>query len=336
MKKIIVTGGAGFIGSALIRLLINETEYDVINVDKLTYAANLEALNQASSSARYFFEQIDICDKAKMEEVFSTYKPTTVIHLAAESHVDRSIEGPGVFIDTNIKGTYNLLEVARNYCNSLNQDNKSAFRFIHVSTDEVFGDLGREDSPFDEETSYNPSSPYSASKAASDHLVSAWFRTFNFPAIITNCSNNYGYYQHSEKLIPLVIKNALSGCDIPIYGNGLQVRDWLFVNDHVKALLEVLTKGQVGETYNIGGHNEKENISVVLTICAILDELVPHEHSYSDLITYVDDRLGHDERYAIDARKIENELGWKPDETFNSGIRKTVQWYVENMPWLHK
>ncbi len=389
--KILVTGGAGFIGSAVIRHIINNTQDSVINLDKLTYAGNLESLIEVSDNERYTFEQVDICNRAELDRVFKQHQPDAVMHLAAESHVDRSIDGPAEFIQTNIVGTYNLLEAARAYWNELDSEKKQTFRFHHISTDEVYGDLphpndeprnnvGHADSEvgrasarqvslkadlqkgelplFTEETSYAPSSPYSASKASSDHLVRAWLRTYGFPTLITNCSNNYGPYHFPEKLIPLVILNALEGKPLPIYGKGDQIRDWLYVEDHARALYKVVTEGKVGETYNIGGHNEKTNLEVVETICDILDELAPkvtnigrasarhvglktdlqatasnNADSYKSLITHVTDRPGHDRRYAIDASKIAKELGWKPKETFESGIRKTVQWYLENQQW---
>lgn len=335
--KILVTGGAGFIGSAVIRHIINNTEDSVVNVDKLTYAGNLESLSDVMDSERYVFEKVDICDRESLETVFSKHKPDAVMHLAAESHVDRSIDGPAAFIETNIVGTYALLEAARNYWNALDQESKEQFRFHHISTDEVYGDLEGTDDLFTETTPYSPSSPYSASKASSDHLVRAWLRTYGLPTIITNCSNNYGPYHFPEKLIPLMILNALEGKSLPVYGDGMQIRDWLYVEDHARALYKVVREGLVGETYNIGGHNEKANIEVVKTICTLLEELVPNKPSgvkeYADLITYVSDRPGHDVRYAIDATKIERELGWKPEETFDSGIRKTVEWYLENKIW---
>ncbi|HHF2852443.1 TPA: dTDP-glucose 4,6-dehydratase [Vibrio diabolicus] len=335
--KILVTGGAGFIGSAVIRHIINNTEDSVVNVDKLTYAGNLESLSDVMDSERYVFEKVDICDRESLETVFSKHKPDAVMHLAAESHVDRSIDGPSAFIETNIVGTYALLEAARNYWNGLEQEFKEQFRFHHISTDEVYGDLEGTDDLFTETTPYSPSSPYSASKASSDHLVRAWLRTYGLPTIITNCSNNYGPYHFPEKLIPLMILNALEGKSLPVYGDGMQIRDWLYVEDHARALYKVVREGLVGETYNIGGHNEKANIEVVKTICTILEELVPNKPSgvkeYVDLITYVSDRPGHDVRYAIDATKIERELEWKPEETFDSGIRKTVEWYLENKVW---
>ncbi|MCL9775523.1 dTDP-glucose 4,6-dehydratase [Vibrio methylphosphonaticus] len=335
--KILVTGGAGFIGSAVIRHILANTADSVVNVDALTYAGNLESLPNTESNTRYVFEQVDICDLSSLERVFSEHQPDAVMHLAAESHVDRSIDGPAAFIQTNLVGTFNLLEVARQYWKALDSDKQAAFRFHHISTDEVYGDLEGTDDLFTEETSYEPSSPYSASKAGSDHLVRAWGRTYGFPILVTNCSNNYGPYHFPEKLIPLMILNALEGKPLPVYGDGMQIRDWLFVEDHARALYKVVTEGVVGETYNIGGHNEKANIDVVKTICALLEELVPNKpHGvahYQDLITYVTDRPGHDVRYAIDASKIERELGWTPQETFESGIRKTVEWYLNNREW---
>lgn len=340
--KILVTGGAGFIGSAVVRHIINNTQDSVVNVDKLTYAGNLESLSDVSESQRYFFEQADICDAAAMARIFTEHKPDAVMHLAAESHVDRSITGPADFIETNIVGTYVLLEAARAYWSALDEDAKQAFRFHHISTDEVYGDLPHPDEAqaceplplFTEKTAYSPSSPYSASKASSDHLVRAWLRTYGMPTLVTNCSNNYGPYHFPEKLIPLVILNALEGKPLPIYGKGDQIRDWLYVEDHARALYTVVTQGVAGETYNIGGHNEKQNLDVVHTICDLLDEIVPKEGSYRAQITYVTDRPGHDRRYAIDADKISRELGWKPQETFESGIRKTVQWYLDNQRWV--
>tara|TARA_R110002096_G_scaffold435981_1_gene664800 strand:- start:2129 stop:3190 length:1062 start_codon:yes stop_codon:yes gene_type:complete len=337
MKTILVTGGAGFIGSAVIRHLINDTNHKVINVDKLTYAGNLESLVTISDNERYIFEQVDICDAEEITRVLRQQQPDIIMHLAAESHVDRSIDGPAEFIQTNIVGTYNLLEQARHYWQGLAVDKKTGFRFHHISTDEVYGDLEGTDDLFVETTPYAPSSPYSASKASSDHLVRAWYRTFGFPTLITNCSNNYGPYHFPEKLIPLVILNALAGKPLPVYGKGNQIRDWLYVDDHARALVLVATTGVVNETYNIGGHNEKKNIDVVHTICQLLEELVPQKPAsisdYKNLITYVTDRAGHDVRYAIDATKIQKELGWEPIETFESGIRKTVQWYLDNQAW---
>ncbi len=336
--KILVTGGAGFIGSALVRFLINETDNTVINVDKLTYAGNLESLKTIANSDRYFFEQVDICDKAALEKVFATHQPDLVIHLAAESHVDRSITGPAAFIETNIVGTYTLLETTRHYWNTLTETAKQEFRFHHVSTDEVYGDLEGTTDLFTETTPYEPSSPYSASKASSDHLVRAWGRTYGLPVLVTNCSNNYGPYHFPEKLIPLMILNALEGKPLPVYGEGNQIRDWLYVEDHARALYTVLTQGKIGETYNIGGHNEKRNIEVVKALCNLLEELATNHpqgvKQYTDLITYVKDRPGHDVRYAIDASKIANELGWKPQETFETGLRKTVEWYLTNTEWV--
>jgi len=332
--KILVTGGAGFIGSALIRHIIENTDNSVMNVDKLTYAGNLQSLTSITNHNSYFFEKVDICNKIDMRRIFNTFKPDVVMHLAAESHVDRSIDSPDNFIQTNIVGTYNMLEVAREYWLDLVGTKKSLFRFHHISTDEVYGDLQNDDDLFLEDTPYAPSSPYSASKAASDHLVRAWHRTYKLPIIITNCSNNYGPYQFPEKLIPLVILNALDGKPIQIYGSGNQVRDWLYVDDHARALLKVVTKGVIGETYNIGGHNEKTNIEVVKLICDLLDEFVPLDAGlYNSQITHIADRPGHDRRYAIDAGKISAELGWIPEETFESGIRKTVSWYLENQKW---
>lgn len=371
--KLLITGGAGFIGSAVIRHIIQHSQDSVVNVDKLTYAGNLESLSTVSANPRYRFEQIDICDRAALDNVFAEHQPDAVMHLAAESHVDRSIDGPAEFIQTNIVGTYQLLEAARAYWNSLDNQRKQAFRFHHISTDEVYGDLphpndehpvglasvqhigpkadrqGQQGLPlFTEATAYAPSSPYSASKASSDHLVRAWQRTYGLPTIITNCSNNYGPYHFPEKLIPLVILNALEGKPLPIYGTGDQIRDWLYVEDHASALYTVVRQGQIGETYNIGGHNEKQNIEVVRTICSLLDELAPptERHltaadgsplsSYASLLSHVADRPGHDRRYAIDASKIQNELGWVPAETFESGLRKTVQWYLDNQAWCQR
>nr|QLL91166.1 dTDP-glucose 4,6-dehydratase [Plesiomonas shigelloides] len=341
--KVLVTGGAGFIGSAVVRYIIRETQDSVINLDKLTYAGNLESLASVSENERYAFEQVDICDRNELDRVFALYQPDAVMHLAAESHVDRSITGSADFIETNIIGTYMLLEAARAYWSSLSEVRKKAFRFHHISTDEVYGDLPHPDEVvpgldlplFTETTAYAPSSPYSASKASSDHLVRAWRRTYGLPTIITNCSNNYGPYHFPEKLIPLVILNALDGKTLPIYGKGDQIRDWLYVDDHARALYKVVTTGVVGETYNIGGHNEKQNLEVVHTICDLLDEMVPKTDSYRKQITYVADRPGHDRRYAIDASKMSTELDWKPEETFESGIRKTVQWYLDNQQWVN-
>ena len=348
--KILVTGGAGFIGSAVVRHIINNTNDEVINVDKLTYAGNLESLVEINLNQRYYFEKIDICNRAALDRVFEEHQPDAVMHLAAESHVDRSIDGPAEFIETNIVGTYTLLEATRQYWNKLEQVKKEIFRFHHISTDEVYGDLEGTNDLFTETTSYEPSSPYSASKASSDHLVRAWQRTYGLPTLVTNCSNNYGPFHFPEKLIPLIILNALDGKALPVYGNGMQIRDWLYVEDHARALYKIVTEGTVGETYNIGGHNEKANIDVVKIICELLEELVPifsnskflSRHpvddsvaikTYKDLITYVKDRPGHDVRYAIDASKIERELGWTPQETFESGIKSTVEWYLNNKQW---
>ena len=337
MKKILVTGGAGFIGSAVVRHIIQNTQDSVVNVDKLTYAGNLESLTEVANNPRYAFEQVDICNRAELDRVFAQHQPDAVMHLAAESHVDRSIDSACEFIQTNIVGTFNLLEAARAYWQQMPSEKREAFRFHHISTDEVYGDLHGTDDLFTETTPYAPSSPYSASKASSDHLVRAWLRTYGLPTIVTNCSNNYGPYHFPEKLIPLMILNALDGKPLPVYGDGMQIRDWLFVEDHARALYQVVTEGVVGETYNIGGHNEKTNIEVVKTICTLLEELVPEKPAgvarYEDLITFVQDRPGHDVRYAIDAAKIGRELGWKPQETFESGIRKTVQWYLDNKTW---
>jgi len=336
-KNLLITGGAGFIGSAVIRHIINNTDHSVINVDKLTYAGNLDSLASIVNNTRYTFELVDICDANEIKRVFNEHQPDIVMHLAAESHVDRSIDNPSEFIQTNIVGTYVLLEEARDYWTNLDTEKKNNFRFHHVSTDEVYGDLEGTKNLFTENTPYAPSSPYSAAKASSDHLVRAWQRTFKFPTLITNCSNNYGPCQFPEKLIPLVIRNALEGKNLPIYGNGKQIRDWLYVDDHARALLHVALNGEISETYNIGGHNELQNIDVVKTICNILDELVPSEldgvDRYEQLINYVDDRAGHDVRYAIDATKISDELNWTPDETFATGIRKTIQWYLDNKTW---
>ena len=336
--KVLVTGGAGFIGSAVIRHIIKNTQDEVLNIDKLTYAGNLESLKEIDQNLRYTFKQIDICDHEALSLIFDEFKPDVVMHLAAESHVDRSIDGPAAFIQTNIVGTYSLLEVAKTYWLTLDENQKIKFRFHHVSTDEVYGDLDGTTDLFTESTSYAPSSPYSASKASSDHLVRAWHRTYGLPVIVTNCSNNYGPYHFPEKLIPLVILNALDAKPLPVYGNGQQIRDWLFVEDHARALYKVVTEGVVGETYNIGGHNEKQNIEVVKTICKILDELKPQANgqAYESLITFVKDRPGHDLRYAIDARKIAQDLGWKPEETFETGIHKTVEWYLNNLEWCRR
>jgi len=335
-KTILVTGGAGFIGSALIRFLISETAHRVINLDKLTYAGNLESLSSIENNDRYHFVHGDICDRPLVDDLLKQYRPDIIMHLAAESHVDRSIDGPDEFIQTNILGTYTLLEASRSYLAELEGSKQQSFRFHHISTDEVYGDLG-EAGLFTEQSPYNPSSPYSASKAASDHLVRAWCRTFELPVVITNCSNNYGSYQFPEKLIPLFILNALEGKPLPVYGDGKQVRDWLYVDDHARALYKVATEGKPGSTYNIGGYNEKQNIEVITTICDQLNCLIDSKPSgvedFNQLITYVKDRAGHDLRYAIDATKIKNELGWKPVETFESGIVKTIQWYLDNLQW---
>lgn len=336
--RFLITGGAGFIGSAVIRHIIQNTEHEVLNVDKLTYAGNLESLSSISNYSRYQFSQTDICNRAALDQLFTDFQPDAVMHLAAESHVDRSISGPYAFIETNIIGTYQMLEASRAYWLGLNEKKKDTFRFHHISTDEVYGDLEGTTDLFTEKTPYAPSSPYSASKASSDHLVRAWNRTYGLPVLVTNCSNNYGPYHFPEKLIPLMILNALQGKALPVYGNGQQIRDWLFVEDHARALYTVVTQGQVGETYNIGGHNEKANIDVVLTICSLLEELAPNKpqgiERYRDLITYVKDRPGHDVRYAIDASKIERELGWTPKESFETGLRKTVEWYLNNNEWV--
>lgn len=340
--KILVTGGAGFIGSAVVRHLINKTDAQVVNVDKLTYAGNLESLASVAEHPNYCFEQVDICDRAELDRVFKTHQPTAVMHLAAESHVDRSIDGPADFIETNIVGTYTLLETTRNFYQTLNDSERANFRFHHVSTDEVYGDLPHPDEQqgelpmFTEHTAYAPSSPYSASKASSDHLVRAWQRTYGLPVVLTNCSNNYGPYHFPEKLIPHIILNALHGKPLPVYGDGSQIRDWLFVEDHARALCKVITDGKIGETYNIGGHNELRNIDVVQKVCELLDELRPGEGSYKSLITFVADRPGHDRRYAIDASKIHDDLGWLPAESFDSGLRKTVQWYLDNETWWRR
>ncbi|QSI20392.1 dTDP-glucose 4,6-dehydratase [Proteus mirabilis] len=335
--KVLVTGGAGFIGSAIVRHIINNTNDTIINVDKLTYAGNLESLNSVCENNRYTFIQADICDAKLITDIFKQHQTDVIMHLAAESHVDRSIDGPSEFIQTNIIGTYTLLEAARQYWNQLPTDKKAAFRFHHISTDEVYGGLESTTDLFTETTPYAPSSPYSASKASSDHLVRAWQRTYGLPTIVTNCSNNYGPFHYPEKLIPLIILNALEGKALPVYGNGQQIRDWLYVDNHARALYKVVTEGKIGETYNIGGHNEKANIDVVKTICSILEELVPNKpnniENYSDLITYVTDRPAHDLRYTIDATKIKNELNWVPDETFETGLRKTVEWHLKNSEW---
>jgi dTDP-glucose 4,6-dehydratase len=337
---ILVTGGAGFIGSAVVRHIIENTNDIVINVDKLTYAGNLDNIGEVSVNPRYFFERADICDRAAIDDIFSRHQPDVVMHLAAESHVDRSIDSPSSFIQTNLVGTYTMLAASCNYWEQLTYVKRDGFRFHHISTDEVFGDLEPSDMPFTEQTPYAPSSPYAATKAGADHLVRAWGRTYNLPIVITNCSNNYGPYHFPEKLIPLVILNALSGKPLPVYGDGSQVRDWLYVEDHARALYEVVTKAGVGQTYNIGGNNEVTNIDVVNTICDILDELVPEKlgslQSYRDLISFVTDRPGHDKRYAIDAKKIELDLNWQPQETFETGLRKTVLWFIKNEIWWNR
>ena len=338
--KVLVTGGAGFIGSAVVRHIINNTNNNVLNVDKLTYAGNLESLKDVDQNERYQFSQTDICDRKALDQLFSEFQPDLVMHLAAESHVDRSITGSAAFIETNIIGTYQLLEAARQYWANLTEDKKQTFRFHHISTDEVYGDLEGTTDLFLETTSYSPSSPYSASKASSDHLVRAWNRTYGLPVILTNCSNNYGPYHFPEKLIPLVILNALEGKALPIYGKGDQIRDWLYVEDHARALYKVVTEASVGETYNIGGHNEQKNLDVVKAICNLLEELAPNKPDgvvrYEDLISYVQDRPGHDLRYAIDATKIKDDLGWVPAESFETGLRKTVEWYLNNQEWCHR
>src|SRR5690554_904137 len=345
-KTFLITGGAGFIGSAVVRELINNTDHTVVNIDKLTYAGNLESLESVANNPRYTFIQADICNAEAMNSALAEHQPDIIMHLAAESHVDRSIDGPAPFMETNIIGTYTLLEATRAYWKSLQETNPAkaeAFRFHHISTDEVYGDLPHPEENanasqhlFTETTAYAPSSPYSASKASSDHLVRAWQRTYGLPTLVTNCSNNYGPYHFPEKLVPLVILNALAGKPLPVYGDGSQIRDWLFVEDHARALILVAQQGAIGSTYNIGGHNEKRNIEVVQTICDILQDLAPKSASYRDQITYVQDRPGHDRRYAIDASKIERELGWKPQETFQTGLRKTVQWYLDNQPWWQR
>jgi len=338
--KILVTGGAGFIGSAVVRHIINNTQDSVINLDKLTYAGNLDSIASVADNERYAFVQADICDRAALDKIFAEHQPDAIMHLAAESHVDRSIDSAGEFIHTNIVGTFTLLEAARAYYQTLPENRKAQFRFHHISTDEVYGDLHGTDDLFTETTPYAPSSPYSASKASSDHLVRAWRRTYGLPTIVTNCSNNYGCYHFPEKLIPHMILNALDSKPLPVYGDGKQIRDWLYVEDHARALYLVVTQGKIGETYNIGGFNEKQNIQVVRTICELLEELAPNKPQgvahYADLITHVTDRAGHDVRYAIDASKIQRELGWTPQETFESGIRKTVQWYLDNPSWWQR
>jgi dTDP-glucose 4,6-dehydratase len=339
-RRVLVTGGAGFIGSAVVRHLIEATEYEVLNVDKLTYAGNLESLASVSNSPRYRFAQTDICDRETLKNLFAEFQPTHVMHLAAESHVDRSIDGPAAFIETNIVGTYTLLEVTRQYLDRLQPTARDCFRFHHISTDEVYGDLHGVDDLFTEETPYQPSSPYSASKASSDHLVRSWHRTYRLPVIVTNCSNNYGPYHFPEKLIPLAILNAIEGKPIPVYGQGDQIRDWLYVEDHARALVKVVFEGEIGETYNIGGHNEKTNLHVVETLCDLLDQRIVDKpagiESFRELITFVTDRPGHDKRYAIDASKIEATLGWIPVETFETGLAKTVEWFLANETWWQR
>lgn len=336
--KVLITGGAGFIGSSVIRYMIGETADSVVCVDKLTYAGNLESLASVANSPRYAFEQVDICNRAELDRVLRKCQPDRIMHLAAESHVDRSIHGPAAFIETNIIGTYQLLEAAREYWSGLDAGRRDVFRFLHVSTDEVFGDLGNTGALFTEKTPYAPSSPYSASKASADHLVRAWHRTYGLPVVVTNCSNNYGPYQFPEKLVPLIILNAMDGKPLPVYGDGSQVRDWLYVDDHARALCRVLAEGRVGETYAIGGHCERQNIDVVRAICEVLEELSPTKPQgvarYDDLIAFVTDRPGHDRRYAIDASRIQRDLGWVPQETFVSGLRKTVRWYLDNPVWV--
>jgi dTDP-glucose 4,6-dehydratase len=334
--NILITGGAGFIGSATIRYLIDDTTARVVNVDSLTYAGNLESLGRAAKSERYAFEKADICDKKRMAQIFGTHQPDAVMHLAAESHVDRSIDGPEAFFQTNVVGTGRLLQTATEYRNALSSERRAAFRFLHVSTDEVYGALAPGGEPFRETSAYAPGSPYAATKAASDHLVRAWGRTYKLPILITSCSNNYGPYQFPEKLIPHTILNALSGKPLPVYGDGRQIRDWLYVEDHARALWTVLTRGRAGETYNIGGRNEQRNIDVVRTICSLLQRSVPAARRYEELIAYVPDRPGHDSRYAINAGKIELELGWTPAETFETGLAKTVTWYLENRAWWQR
>ena len=346
--KILVTGGAGFIGSAVVRELLSHSEHTVINLDKLTYAGNLDSIPVSLQNERYYFEKVDICNSNAVSQVFAKHQPDIVMHLAAESHVDRSIDGPGEFMQTNIIGTYTLLECANQFWKAMDNEAKSSFRFHHVSTDEVYGDLPHPDDVdegqglplFTEQTPYAPSSPYSSSKASSDHLVRSWYRTYGLPVIVSNCSNNYGPYHFPEKLIPHVILSALQGKPLPIYGDGSQIRDWLFVEDHARALIDVATSGPVGETFNIGGHNEKRNIEVVRAICDLLNELVVTKpegvNDFKELITFVKDRPGHDRRYAIDAGKIERLLGWKPQETFESGLRKTVEWYLQNTDWWER
>ena len=330
--RVIVTGGAGFIGSAVVRHLVSVKCYEVLTIDKLTYAGNLASLSTVDNNSLHQFLQVDICDRAAMQEAFDSFQPDRVMHLAAESHVDRSITGARDFVETNVIGSFTLLEAARHYWNGLPADRKEAFRFLHVSTDEVYGSLG-DDGLFTEETPYDPSSPYSASKAASDHLAKAWARTYGMPIVVSNCSNNYGPYHFPEKLIPLIILNALEGKPLPVYGNGANIRDWLYVEDHARALDLIAERGRIGETYNVGGRNERRNIDVVQRVCTIMDGLAPKPAKHDSLITYVTDRPGHDARYAIDATKLETELGWKAEENFETGIEKTIKWYLENEWW---
>ena len=335
--RFLVTGGSGFIGSSLVRHIINKTSFSVINIDKLTYASNPDSLFSIKENSRYSFEKTDVCDAKSIRLIFKKYKPDIVMHLAAETHVDKSINGPDEFLETNVFGTYVMLEESKSYWLNLKGEKKTSFRFHHISTDEVYGDLGNSDNTFDETSPYAPSSPYSATKASSNHLVNAWHRTFKLPTLITNCSNNYGFFQFPEKLIPLIILNAIEGKNLPIYGDGKQIRDWLYVDDHAKALLKVALNGKLGESYNIGGNNQLQNIQVVKTICDILDELMPNKlgkfKTYHELITFVNDRPGHDFKYAVNTSKIKNELNWSPDETFETGIRKTIKWYLNNREW---
>ena len=336
-KTVLITGGAGFIGSALVRYLIDATDVEVVNLDKLTYAGSRLSIGEADSHPRHHFHQVDICDAAAVRSLIEQYQPDYIMHLAAESHVDRSIDGPGEFIQTNVVGTYQMLQEALEYWQNLDGDKKDNFRFHHISTDEVYGSLG-ETGLFTETTRYKPNSPYSASKAGSDHLVRAWHKTFHLPVVTSNCSNNYGPYQFPEKLVPLVVQKALAGEPLPIYGKGDNIRDWLYVDDHVKALWKIVTEGEIGESYNVGGHNEKTNLEVVETMCSILDELRPRADgkAYQEQMTFVEDRPGHDRRYAIDATKIDKELGWTPDETFDTGFRRTIKWYLDNSDWVAK